>query len=72
MRSHYTETGKIGKKGVFTIPAALRRRFGFADGSLPIVNLPYDTGVSRGECPVFGVGPRSTSRTAVVLGMLSI
>lgn len=30
------ETGKIGKKGVFTIPAALRKRFGLHDGSLVI------------------------------------
>lgn len=36
MRNHYTETGKVGKKGVFTIPAILRRRFGFDEGSLII------------------------------------
>ena len=27
-RRHHSETGKVGKKGVFTIPAALRKRFG--------------------------------------------
>ncbi len=36
MRQHHTETGKIGKKRVFTIPAALRKRFGLLDGSLLI------------------------------------
>jgi AbrB family looped-hinge helix DNA binding protein len=32
----HIETGKLGKKGVFTIPAALRKRFGLQDGSLMI------------------------------------
>ncbi len=32
----YNETGKIGKRGVFTIPASLRKRFGLEDGSLVI------------------------------------
>ncbi len=32
----YSETGKIGKRGVFTIPSALRKRFGLRDGSLVI------------------------------------
>jgi len=36
MRSQYVETGRVGKKGVYTIPALLRRRFGLADGSLII------------------------------------
>lgn len=35
-RSPLTETGTIGKKGVFTIPAAMRKRFGLQDGSLVI------------------------------------
>jgi AbrB family looped-hinge helix DNA binding protein len=35
-RSPHTETGTIGKKGVFTIPAAMRKRFGLLDGSLVI------------------------------------
>lgn len=34
MRSRYMETGNFGKKRVFTIPAYLRRRFGFTDGAL--------------------------------------
>jgi len=34
--AHYSETGKLGKKGVFTIPSALRKRFGLTDGSLVI------------------------------------
>jgi AbrB family looped-hinge helix DNA binding protein len=36
MQPIHGETGKIGKKGVFTIPAALRKRFGLHDGSLVI------------------------------------
>lgn len=36
MRQYHTETGRVGKKGVFTIPAALRKRFGLLDGSLII------------------------------------
>jgi AbrB family looped-hinge helix DNA binding protein len=35
-RHLHTETGTIGKKGVFTIPAAMRKRFGLHDGSLVI------------------------------------
>src|SRR5258708_15111905 len=42
MRSHYAETGKLGKKGVFTIPARLRRRFGFDEGSLIIAEERED------------------------------
>ncbi len=34
--AHYSETGKLGKKGVFTIPSVLRKRFGLHDGSLVI------------------------------------
>ena len=36
MEYQHIETGKIGKKGVFTILAALRKRFGLHDGSLVI------------------------------------
>ena len=36
------ETGKIGKRGVFTIPASLRKRFGMADGSLVIAEERED------------------------------
>ncbi len=35
-RQHHSETGKVGKKGVFTIPSAMRKRFGLHDGSLVI------------------------------------
>lgn len=42
MSDHYTETGKIGKKGVFTIPAPLRKRFGLSDGSLVIAEERED------------------------------
>ena len=42
MGSLYTETGKIGKRGVFTIPAILRKRFGLSDGSLVIAEERSD------------------------------
>jgi AbrB family looped-hinge helix DNA binding protein len=42
MRQPYTETAKLGKRGVFTIPAALRKRFGFEDGSLLIAEERED------------------------------
>ena len=42
MESYYIEAGKIGKKGVFTIPAGLRRRFGLTDGSLIIAEERAD------------------------------
>lgn len=38
----HTKTGKIGKKGVFTIPASLRKRFGLHDGSLVIAEERAD------------------------------
>ena len=38
----HMETGKIGKRGVFTIPALLRKRFGLADGSLVIAEERED------------------------------
>src|ERR1700689_4815508 len=42
MKQSHTETGKIGKKGVFTIPASLRKRFGLHDGSLVIAEERAD------------------------------
>jgi bifunctional DNA-binding transcriptional regulator/antitoxin component of YhaV-PrlF toxin-antitoxin module len=36
MTRNCIETGKIGKRGVFTIPAPMRKRYGMADGSLVI------------------------------------
>jgi AbrB family looped-hinge helix DNA binding protein len=38
----HTETGKLGKRGVFTIPAPMRKRFGLADGSLIIAEVRDD------------------------------
>jgi AbrB family looped-hinge helix DNA binding protein len=38
----HRETSKLGKKGVFTIPAALRKRFGLHDGSLVIAEERAD------------------------------
>ena len=40
--SHHIETGKIGKRGVFTIPAPLRKRFVMVDGSLVIAEEQAD------------------------------
>ncbi len=42
MSNLHTETGKVGKRGVFTIPAALRKRFGLSDGSLVIAEERED------------------------------
>lgn len=42
MSQSYAETAKIGKRGVFTIPAFLRKRFGLADGSLVIAEERED------------------------------
>ena len=66
MRSHYTETGKVGKKGVFTIPVALRRRFGFADGSL-IVAEELDDGILLRPAVATPVEIYSDERTAEFL-----
>jgi len=66
MRSHYTETGKVGKKGVFTIPAILRRRFGFADGSLVIAE-ELDNGILLRPAVATPVEIYSDERTAEFL-----
>lgn len=42
MTQFHSETGKLGKKGAFTIPAALRKRFGLSDGSLVIAEERED------------------------------
>jgi len=42
MNRPYTETGKIGKRGVYTIPATMRKHFGLADGSLVIAEERED------------------------------
>lgn len=42
MSQHPPEIGKIGKRGVFTIPAPLRKRFGMEDGSLIIAEEHAD------------------------------
>jgi AbrB family looped-hinge helix DNA binding protein len=42
MNRPYTETSKIGKRGVFTIPATMRKHFGLADGSLVIAEERED------------------------------
>ena len=43
-RHPHSETGTIGKKGVFTIPVAMRKRFGLQDGSL-IIAEERDDGI---------------------------
>ena len=42
MNRPYTETSKVGKRGVFTIPATMRKHFGLADGSLVIAEERED------------------------------
>ena len=42
MSEYHPETGKIGKRGVFTIPAPLRKRLGMEDGSLVIAEEHAD------------------------------
>jgi AbrB family looped-hinge helix DNA binding protein len=42
MRKTRSETTKVGKRGVLTIPATLRKRFGFEDGSLVIAEERED------------------------------
>lgn len=42
MEPTHIETSKIGKRGVFTIPATMRKRFGLADGSLIIAEERED------------------------------
>lgn len=42
MKRNLTETSRIGRRGVFTIPSALRERFGLTDGSLVIAEERED------------------------------
>jgi len=42
MNRPHTETSKIGKRGVYTIPATMRKHFGLADGSLVIAEERED------------------------------
>jgi AbrB family looped-hinge helix DNA binding protein len=42
MNKHYQEVGKLGKRGTFTIPAALRKRFGMTNDSLVIAEERED------------------------------
>ncbi|MEP6753936.1 MAG: AbrB/MazE/SpoVT family DNA-binding domain-containing protein [Chthonomonadales bacterium] len=42
MKAICTETGKLGKRGVFTIPAQMRKRYGLVDGSLVIAEERED------------------------------
>jgi bifunctional DNA-binding transcriptional regulator/antitoxin component of YhaV-PrlF toxin-antitoxin module len=42
MNQGHPEIGKVGKRGVFTIPASLRKRYGMVDGSLVIAEERED------------------------------
>jgi len=42
MSERQIETGRIGKRGIFTIPAAMRKHFGLTDGSLVIAEERED------------------------------
>lgn len=66
MNRAHTETSKIGKRGVFTIPAAMRKRFGFADGSLVIAEERED-GILLRPAVATAVERYSDKRTAEFL-----
>lgn len=66
MDQHYSETGKLGKKGAFTIPAALRRRFGLSDGSL-IIAEENDEGILLRPAVAMPVEVYSKERVAEFL-----
>jgi AbrB family looped-hinge helix DNA binding protein len=65
-RNPHSETGTIGKKGVFTIPAALRKRFGLQDGSLVIAE-ERDEGILLRPAVATAVEMYSDQRTAEFL-----
>ena len=65
-RSPHTETGTIGKKGVFTIPAAMRKRFGLQDGTLVIAE-ERDEGILLRPAVATAVEMYSDQRTAEFL-----
>lgn len=65
---HYShpETGRVGRKGVFTIPAALRKRFGLVDGSLLIAE-EHDGGIMLRPAAAMPIEMYSDERTAEFL-----
>jgi AbrB family looped-hinge helix DNA binding protein len=65
-RTPHTETGTIGKKGVFTIPAAMRKRFGLQDGTLVIAE-ERDEGILLRPAVATAVEMYSDQRTAEFL-----
>ena len=65
-RTPHTETGTIGKKGVFTIPAAMRKRFGLQDGSLVIAE-ERDEGILLRPAVATALEMYSDQRTAEFL-----
>jgi AbrB family looped-hinge helix DNA binding protein len=66
MESANIETGKIGKRGVFTIPAMMRKRLGMADGSLVIAE-ERDGGILLRPAVARPVEIYSINRTAEFL-----
>ncbi len=66
MKQPYTETLKVGKRGVFTIPAGLRKHFGIADGSLLIAEERED-GILLRPAIATPVETYSVERTAEFL-----
>src|SRR5260370_32509880 len=66
MQCPQPETGKVGKKGVFTIPAALRKRFGLVDGSLLIAE-ECDGGIMLRPAAAMPIEMYSDERTAEFL-----
>jgi len=66
MERQNIETGKVGKKGVYTIPASLRERFGLADGSLVIAE-ERDDGILLRPAIATPIEIYSDTRTAEFL-----
>jgi AbrB family looped-hinge helix DNA binding protein len=66
MSQPHTETAKVGKRGVFTIPASMRKRFGLADGSLLIAE-EQDNGILLRPAIATPLETYSDTRTAEFL-----
>lgn len=60
------ETAKIGKRGVIVIPASLRERFGFLEGSTVIAE-EHEDGVLIRPAAVFPIEHYSLERKAEFL-----
>ncbi len=66
MNDLYSETAKMGKRGVFTIPASLRKRFGLSEGSLLVAEERED-GILLRPAPTMPVEIYTDERIAEFL-----